>query len=98
MNNKISSLQLLACLLSSFSLLLIPGLADETSDDNKSAASKMSTTLTILIVLVGLLAVAAFSLFLYKLWQRKKREEQHARLLKLFEQDDELEVELGIRD
>ncbi|KAF3957008.1 hypothetical protein CMV_017932 [Castanea mollissima] len=29
---------------------------------------------------------------------KKKRAEQHARLLKLFEDDDELEVELGIRD
>ncbi|KAF2293924.1 hypothetical protein GH714_005723 [Hevea brasiliensis] len=28
----------------------------------------------------------------------KKREEQYARLLKLFEEDDELEVELGLRD
>ncbi|URD83672.1 hypothetical protein MUK42_23225 [Musa troglodytarum] len=28
-----------------------------------------------------------------KMWQKKKREEQHARLLKLFEEDDELEVE-----
>ncbi|KAL2939445.1 Aprataxin [Bienertia sinuspersici] len=33
-----------------------------------------------------------------KLWQKKKREEQYARLLKLFEEDDELEVELGLRD
>ncbi|KAJ9538165.1 hypothetical protein OSB04_030898 [Centaurea solstitialis] len=32
------------------------------------------------------------------LWQKKKRDEQYARLLKLFEQDDELELELGLRD
>jgi len=37
-------------------------------------------------------------MLLIKIWQKKKREEQHARLLKLFEDDDELEVELGIRD
>uniref|UniRef100_A0A7N2RDW3 Uncharacterized protein n=1 Tax=Quercus lobata TaxID=97700 RepID=A0A7N2RDW3_QUELO len=28
--------------------------------------------------------------------KKKKREKQHARLLKLFEDDDELEVEVGI--
>lgn len=74
-----------------------------TSDDKiKNPASKKSsgssTTLTVLFIFLGLLAAGAFSVFLYKLWQKKKREEQHARLLKLFEQDDELEVELGIRD
>ncbi|XP_074568477.1 uncharacterized protein LOC141825014 isoform X2 [Curcuma longa] len=30
--------------------------------------------------------------------KKRKREEQHARLLKLFEEDNELEVELGLRD
>lgn len=38
------------------------------------------------------------SFFLFKLWQKKKCDEQYARLLKLFEQDDELELELGLRD
>lgn len=52
----------------------------------------------IAIICLGLVAGAAFSVFLFKIWQKKKREEQHARLLKLFEDDDELEVELGIRD
>lgn len=41
--------------------------------------------------------VILFSFFLFKFWQ-KKWEEQHARLLKLFEEDDELELELGLRD
>ncbi|KAL0437887.1 UNVERIFIED_CONTAM: hypothetical protein Slati_2271700 [Sesamum latifolium] len=102
----LTSLRFFSCLLSSFALLLIPGLADNSStpnssDENKAASKKPSrgsTGLEILIVCLGLLAVGAFSVFLFKLWQRKKREEQHARLLKLFEQDDELEVELGIRD
>ncbi|KAL0351295.1 UNVERIFIED_CONTAM: hypothetical protein Scaly_1518200 [Sesamum calycinum] len=103
---SLSSLRFFSCLLSSFALLLIPGLADNSStssssDENKAATKKpsgSSTGLEILIICLGLLAVGVFSVFLFKLWQRKKREEQHARLLKLFEQDDELEVELGIRD
>lgn len=77
------------------------GLADSSSASNTSnneAKNKSSPWLKIFIICLGLLAVSAFSVYLFKLWQRKKREEQHARLLKLFEQDDELEVELGIRD
>lgn len=52
----------------------------------------------VLVVLVVIVVVALFSFVLYKLWQKKKRAEQYARLLKLFEEDDELEVELGLRD
>ncbi|XP_047977901.1 uncharacterized protein LOC125219860 [Salvia hispanica] len=96
-----SSLLFLSCLLSS----LIPGLADTSAASNSSnqkdsskKSSGGSTWLEVLLVCLGLVAVGAFSVFLFKLWQRKKREEQHARLLRLFEQDDELEVELGIRD
>lgn len=79
------------------------GLADSSStSDDKNAATKKSsggsTWFEVILVCLGLVAVGAFSVFLFKLWQRKKREEQHARLLKLFEQDDELEVELGLRD
>lgn len=60
--------------------------------------SSSSRTGTVLIVCITLAAVGGLSFFLYKLWQKKKRDEQYARLLKLFEQDDELELELGLRD
>ncbi|KAJ0077892.1 hypothetical protein Patl1_36738 [Pistacia atlantica] len=60
--------------------------------------SRSKTEAKVLIVLLAVVAVGLFSFFLFKLWQRKKREEQYARLLKLFEEDDELEVELGLRD
>ncbi|KAJ0009894.1 hypothetical protein Pint_33168 [Pistacia integerrima] len=60
--------------------------------------SHSKTGAKVLIVLLAVVAVGLFSFFLFKLWQRKKREEQYARLLKLFEEDDELEVELGLRD
>ncbi|PIN05833.1 hypothetical protein CDL12_21622 [Handroanthus impetiginosus] len=57
--------------------------------------SKGSKIAFIFFVLV---AVALLSFFLFKFWQQKKREEQYARLLKLFEEDDELELEPGQRD
>ncbi|GKA80721.1 hypothetical protein Tco_0787413 [Tanacetum coccineum] len=65
-------------------------------DDPSSSSSKTGST--ILIVCITLAAVAGLSFFLFKLWQKKKRDEQYARLLKLFEQDDERELELGLRD
>ncbi|KAK2379488.1 hypothetical protein QL285_067281 [Trifolium repens] len=89
----------------SLHLQFLSGLADNSSDsknENKDVSEHVSSGssagLKILIVFLGVVAVIAFSVFLFKLWQRKKREEQHARLLKLFEDDDELEVELGMRD
>ncbi|KAK4801077.1 hypothetical protein SAY86_021564 [Trapa natans] len=88
-----------------FSLLLLSGLGDNPSSSSKNAtnaashkSSGNSTGLEVLIVLLGLVSVVAFSAFLFRLWQKKRRQEQQARFLKLFEDDDELEIELGIRD
>ncbi|KAK3037713.1 hypothetical protein RJ639_031084 [Escallonia herrerae] len=85
------------------SLQFIPGFSNDspstkngTKADAKSTSS--STGSTVVIICLVLAAVALLSFFLFKLWQRKKREEQYARLLKLFEEDDELELELGLRD
>ncbi|GAA0157876.1 hypothetical protein LIER_15043 [Lithospermum erythrorhizon] len=87
-----------------FSVLLqyiVPGLADGSSSSSSKNETKHSSRSSIITkALIGCLGVAivAFSILLFKIWRRKKREEQQARLLKLFEDDDELEVELGIRD
>lgn len=62
------------------------------------ATSKSSTGSTVVIIFLVVVVLVLISLFLFKLWRKKKREEQYARLLKLFEEDDELEVELGLRD
>ncbi|XP_044974814.1 uncharacterized protein LOC123442746 [Hordeum vulgare subsp. vulgare] len=74
------------------------GLADDPSKDGNKDDSKGHTGQTVLFVLLGIGAVGLLSFFLFKYWQKKKREEQHARLLKLFEEDDDIEVELGLRD
>lgn len=108
-SNYMETEQVAVCLLNYFLLclqwyLVLEGSAEGPS--NKTTASKEASHggsgsvigARVVIVLLGLLAVVAFSVFLFKIWQKKKREEQHARLLKLFEDDDELEVELGIRD
>jgi len=83
--------------------MIFSGLSGDSKNTNagvktESHTSSSKTGTKVILVLVGFVAVAMFSFFLYKLWQKKKRDEQYARLLKLFEEDDELEVELGLRD
>ncbi|KAF5479444.1 hypothetical protein F2P56_000263 [Juglans regia] len=90
--------------LSLIHLHFIPGLANDpssTKNENKAAshgASSGSVGLKVVIVCLGLVVFVGFAVLVFKIWKKKKREEQHARLLKLFEDDDELDVELGIRD
>ncbi|KAM1570784.1 hypothetical protein ACFX10_035744 [Malus domestica] len=92
-------LQIPILLLLSISLLFNLGSADKPSTPkNGDKASSGSAALKAVIVLLGVVVIIDFCVFLFKIWQKKKREEQRARLLKLFEEDDELEVELGIRD
>lgn len=46
---------------------------------------------------IGLLIIFIISVYIYKVWQRKKKEDQQARLMKLFEEDEELEFELEVQ-
>jgi cbb3-type cytochrome oxidase subunit 3 len=85
---------------------MFAGIADDSSGakngtmkSDKHAASTNNTGIPkIAIIFVSMVAIGFLAFFLFKFWQKKKREEQYARLLKLFEEDDELEVELGLRD
>ncbi|XP_028108369.1 uncharacterized protein LOC114307168 isoform X1 [Camellia sinensis] len=85
-------------------IAVFSGLSNDSSSSkggtkaDKQAASSSGTGSKIIIICLVLAAVGFLSFSLFKLWQKKKREEQYARLLKLFEQDDELELELGLRD
>ncbi|CAJ1963780.1 unnamed protein product [Sphenostylis stenocarpa] len=76
-----------------------PASKDSTKTEHHAHAPKSTSTSTIIaIALIALVLFSLFSFGLFKLWRKKKREEQYARLLKLFEEDDELELELGLRD
>lgn len=70
-------------------------IANAEVNPSNSGTTTRPEVLYVCVVLVGVMLVAVF---LFKLWQKKKREEQHARLLRLFEEDDDLELELGLRD
>ena len=78
---------------------VIPGLSDDSKDAKlKSHVNSSSTITTIVIIIILLIVIFLFSFFLFKLWEKKKKEEHHARLMKLFEEDNELELELGLRE
>lgn len=49
----------------------------------------MISVLVSTVLLIGLVAA-------YKYWQKRKREEEQARFLKLFEDGDDIEDELGL--
>lgn len=57
--------------------------------------SKHSIMVVSLAVLVGVLGVVVLCILVYKRWQRKKKEAQQARLMKLFEPDEQLDEELS---
>ncbi|KAE8723897.1 WD repeat-containing protein 82-B-like isoform X1 [Hibiscus syriacus] len=84
----------------SVSLHFISGFCVDSRDSKSSSKTKSdmasNTGAKVVLILLGLVAVGLFSFFLFKLWQKKKGDEQYARLLKLFEEDNELE--LGLRD
>ncbi|PIN27070.1 hypothetical protein CDL12_00168 [Handroanthus impetiginosus] len=76
-------------------ILIIHKLQKKDMKNQDHGGSKGSKIALIFFVLAE---VALLSFFLFKLWQKRKHEEQYAHLLKLFEKDDELELELGLRD
>ncbi|KAI3752648.1 hypothetical protein L2E82_24683 [Cichorium intybus] len=90
-------------LLSLISVQFLSGFSDDSKskNDTKSDVHSSSNGMkgsTILMLCIAIAALVGLSFVLFRLWQKKKREEQYARLLKLFEEDDELELELGLRD
>ncbi|KAJ0735898.1 hypothetical protein HanPI659440_Chr11g0437511 [Helianthus annuus] len=55
-----------------------------------------------MIIIIGLSVVSSTVLLItglllaYKIWQKRKRQQDQARFMKLFEDTDEIEDELGI--
>lgn len=70
--------------------------ASKSTSDSEKGGKGVQIALIILIsavvstvLIIGLLAA-------YKYWQKKKREQDQARFLKLFEEGDDIEDELGL--
>ncbi|KAJ6941923.1 hypothetical protein NC652_007867 [Populus alba x Populus x berolinensis] len=64
------------------------GAKNGTMESDKHAASTNNTGIpNIAIIFVSMVAIGFLAFFLFKFWQKKKREEQYARLLKLLERN-----------
>ena len=69
-----------------------------TSDSEPDEKEGSHRGLIALIVIFVLLSLGGFGFVAYSQWRRKQRETQQARFIKLFEDDDFLDDELGLKE
>ncbi|KAK8546332.1 hypothetical protein V6N13_067557 [Hibiscus sabdariffa] len=65
---------------------------DDDDDDGKGMHIFMIVLITLLVLTVTITALVVA----HKRWQKKKRQQEQARFLKLFEEGDDIEDELGL--
>ncbi|XP_057438400.1 uncharacterized protein LOC130730408 [Lotus japonicus] len=75
--------------------LTLPGVAVPAPEGNRDKKGMNVALVILLVVLVSAILILAM-MGAYKYWQKKKREQDQARFLKLFEEGDDLEDELGL--
>jgi len=66
----------------------------EPSEDLETKKTSVAAIIIVSVLASVLVIIALFGG--YKYWQKKKRERDQARFLKLFEEEDDLEDELGL--
>lgn len=70
--------------------------ASNSTSDSRKRGNKMHVALIILIIVLVSTVLILGLIAAYKYWQKKKREQDQARFLKLFEEGDDIEDELGL--
>ncbi|KAG1339173.1 hypothetical protein COCNU_04G014790 [Cocos nucifera] len=73
--------------------------ADSTrtvSSDSKDEVKKPNVALLVIICVLASVVTVIGMVTAYKLWQKRKMQQDQARFLKLFEEGDDIEDELGI--
>lgn len=68
------------------------------TEESDRAGGKTHYIVPMLITIASVVAVAVVSVVGFKYWQKKKRQQEQARFMKLFEEDDDIEDELGLKD
>ncbi|PKA58482.1 hypothetical protein AXF42_Ash008769 [Apostasia shenzhenica] len=66
------------------------------SQDNETKHSKRNVSLIAVICVLASLVAMTGTFAAYKYWQKRKREQDQVRFLKLFEEGDDFEDELGL--
>lgn len=67
-----------------------------SESDTHVGRKGMHVAIIVLISLLASIVTAIVLMAAYKYWQKKKRQQDQARFLKLFEDGDEIEDELGL--
>lgn len=78
--------------------LPLAGSNKETGTEKEEEKRGMHPAIVLLIVVLVLGVVGAGLLVGYKYWRKKKRQQEQARFLKLFEDGDEMEDELELQN
>jgi|AraCvinosormetaG_1042628.scaffolds.fasta_scaffold04242_1 cbb3-type cytochrome oxidase subunit 3 len=79
-------------------LFLLAGSNKESGTEKEEQKGGMHPGIVVLIVVLLLGVVAVGLLVGYKYWRKKKRQQEQARFLKLFEDGDDIEDELGLEN
>ncbi|OAY74268.1 hypothetical protein ACMD2_01494 [Ananas comosus] len=72
------------------------GSTHTSASNTRSSAKKSHVLLVIVICILASLLMTIGAVAAYKYWQKRKREQDQARFLKLFEEGDDFEEELGL--
>lgn len=72
------------------------GSTHTSASNTQSSAKKSHVLLVIAICILASLLATIGAVAAYKYWQKRKREQDQARFLKLFEEGDDFEEELGL--
>ncbi|KAH7677961.1 Concanavalin A-like lectin/glucanase domain-containing protein [Dioscorea alata] len=67
-----------------------------SSSNGASISRKSSVALVVVICLLTSILMIAVTTIIYKYWQKRKREQDQARFVKLFEEGNDIEDELGL--
>ncbi|KAL1822656.1 hypothetical protein ACET3Z_009434 [Daucus carota] len=68
----------------------------EKNDKHHDGGRRMHWTVVVFISALASSVIIVGMVAAYKFWQKKRREHEQARFLRLFEEDDDIEDELGI--
>ncbi|XP_051130182.1 uncharacterized protein LOC127250800 [Andrographis paniculata] len=72
------------------------GSASDHSPKSNNSSQTMHWALILLISALVLSVLVGATVVAYKYWKRRKQEQEHARFLRMFDEDDDIEDELGI--
>lgn len=72
------------------------GSASNHSSNPEKSSNPMHWAVVVVIAVILSVVIVVGSVIGYKYWLKRKRQQEQARFLKLFEEDDDIEDELGI--